>query len=209
MRSGDGLVEDESHPERSRRPGSGLMLSSSGLGTKKTHLGRSGEFAALSEFLFRGYNVAIPSVDVGDDAFVINDADGTTWRIQVKTAVVTDSAKREAVYNLSRKQLKALRQPPLYFMLMARWDDRWHYVLILADQLNAKRKAYEASPPKKKRGPRPVDDNKAKGDQVTLRIAWSKDNTVVTGWNTSLVDYFDRWPSSELPEVTSGPGATR
>jgi hypothetical protein len=35
----------------------------------------------MSEFLLRRYNVAVPAVDVGDDAFVIDDRDGATWRV--------------------------------------------------------------------------------------------------------------------------------
>lgn len=38
-----------------------------------THFGRAGEFFAMSELLLRGWNVAVPVVDVGDDVFVIDD----------------------------------------------------------------------------------------------------------------------------------------
>lgn len=34
------------------------------------YVGRAGQMAVMSEFLVRGYNVAIPEVDVGDDIFV-------------------------------------------------------------------------------------------------------------------------------------------
>jgi hypothetical protein len=42
---------------------------------KKTHFGRAGEYFAMSERLLRGWNVAVPVVDVGDDVFVIDDND--------------------------------------------------------------------------------------------------------------------------------------
>ena len=32
--------------------------------------GRAGQMAVMAEFLIRGYNVAIPEVDVGDDIFL-------------------------------------------------------------------------------------------------------------------------------------------
>lgn len=48
---------------------------------KKTHFGRAGEYYAMSELLLRGWNVAVPVVDVGDDAFVIDDRDKTTRRV--------------------------------------------------------------------------------------------------------------------------------
>jgi hypothetical protein len=53
---------------------------------RKTHFGRAGEYFAMSELLLRGWNVAVPVVDVGDDVFVIDDNDKTTWRLQVKAS---------------------------------------------------------------------------------------------------------------------------
>jgi len=43
----------------------------------------------MSEFLARGYNVAVPEVDRGDDLFVVQDESGDFDRIQVKTACAT------------------------------------------------------------------------------------------------------------------------
>jgi hypothetical protein len=40
----------------------------------------------MSEVLLRGWNVAVPVVDVGDDVFVIDDNDKTTYRLQIKSA---------------------------------------------------------------------------------------------------------------------------
>jgi len=40
------------------------------------YLGRAGQLAVMSEFLTRGWNVAIPEVDIGDDIFVVRDSDG-------------------------------------------------------------------------------------------------------------------------------------
>ena len=50
------------------------------------YLGKAGQFVAMSEFLARGWNVAVPEVDVGDDIFVAKDADGEFARVQVKAA---------------------------------------------------------------------------------------------------------------------------
>lgn len=49
------------------------------------YLGRAGQMAVMAEFLVRGYNVAIPEVDIGDDIFVVRDDDGEYSRIQVKS----------------------------------------------------------------------------------------------------------------------------
>jgi hypothetical protein len=58
-------------------------------------VGKAGQLAVMAEFLLRGYNVAMPEVDVGDDIFVVNDGVERLWRIQEKTAIglgrVTDA----------------------------------------------------------------------------------------------------------------------
>ena len=63
---------------------------------KKTHFGRAGEYFAMSELLLRGWNVAVPVVDVGDDVFVIDDRDKTTLRAQVKTSAAEPASGRTA-----------------------------------------------------------------------------------------------------------------
>ena len=40
------------------------------------YLGKAGQLAAMSYFLMRGWNVATPEVDVGDDLFVVEDKKG-------------------------------------------------------------------------------------------------------------------------------------
>ena len=62
------------------------------------YVGRAGQAMIMGEFLIRGYNVASPEVDRGDDLFVVRDEDGVLKRIQVKTANavernLTDSAR--------------------------------------------------------------------------------------------------------------------
>jgi hypothetical protein len=53
------------------------------------YLGKAGHLAVMSEFLIRGWNVAIPEVDIGDDIFVVQDDNGTLRRVQVKTSAAT------------------------------------------------------------------------------------------------------------------------
>ena len=38
----------------------------------------------MAEFLWRGWNVAIPEVDIGDDLFVVQDEEAHLYRIQVR-----------------------------------------------------------------------------------------------------------------------------
>ena len=46
------------------------------------YLGKAGHLTVMSEFLTRGWNVAIPEVDIGDDIFVVQDDNGTLRRVQ-------------------------------------------------------------------------------------------------------------------------------
>ena len=40
---------------------------------KPQHIGTAGQLAVMSELCFRGYNVAMPEIDIGDDIFVVTD----------------------------------------------------------------------------------------------------------------------------------------
>jgi len=53
---------------------------------KRSHFGMAGHFAAMPELLLRGYNVAVLSVDEGDDVLVLDDQRGSLRRVQVRTA---------------------------------------------------------------------------------------------------------------------------
>jgi hypothetical protein len=75
---------------------------------KRTHFGRAGEFFAMSELLLRGWNVAVPVVDVGDDVFVIDDNGKTTWRVQAKSTLAKADASgvTQASFTVSRSRLR-------------------------------------------------------------------------------------------------------
>ena len=90
--------------------------------TQDLYTGMSGQFSAMSEFLWRGYNVAIPAVDVGEDIFVVEAGNGQLRRVQVKTAATgtVRSGVKSVQFNLSRSQLNLpLGGSELYYMLKA------------------------------------------------------------------------------------------
>jgi len=75
------------------------------------YIGSAGQAAAMSEFLVRGYNVAIPEVDRGDDLFVVQDASGSFNRIQVKTSIAKKKVKKNtyaAQFNIPLLHCKRL-----------------------------------------------------------------------------------------------------
>jgi hypothetical protein len=87
----------------------------------------AGHYAAMSEFLYRGYNVAVPAVDIGDDVYVVEDRVETMWRLQVKTSNAPEAP--EGTYQLSRRQLREIKANELFFMFVIRWVARWRFIL--------------------------------------------------------------------------------
>lgn len=178
---------------------------------KRSHLGMAGHYAAMSEFLLRGYNVAVPTVDVGDDVFVVDDRDGTLWRVQVKTgstsAHAIPTAKPLSIQcQLSRRQLREAKPAELFFMLMARWGARWRFVLISRRDLERLRDAFESRSRSGQRGRKPRRDADASSDALSLKVEWTEGTA--RAWGTSLDGYLDQWPA-DFPILDSGPGAVR
>ena len=169
----------------------------------------SGHFAAMSEFLLRGWNVAIPFVDVGDDVLVVEDQEATVYRIQVKTATGVEVHDYEGVlwektvrYTLSRAQLAKDKQVELCFMLVVRWEDGWRFILLRRDVLQDIRKSFENADRTGARGRPPVADDKAKRDEVGIDVTWTRAGA--SGWKADLSSYVDRWPD-EFPVVPAKP----
>jgi hypothetical protein len=91
----------------------------------------------MSEFLLRGWNAALPEVDVGDDVFVVKDEGGDLFRIQVKTASSKLSrGGYTARFAVSLSQLKTPRNPNLTYVFMVRHGPKWGpYLIIPRDAL--------------------------------------------------------------------------
>jgi hypothetical protein len=164
--------------------------------TQDLYTGMSGQFAAMSEFLWRGYNVAIPAVDVGEDIFVVEAGQGVLRRVQVKTAGTGTVAAgvKTVQFNLSRSQLNL--QPggsDLFFMLLARWDDvdakiPWRFLLLRSEEISQLRLTPPRGP---RRGPPPLADGDAKTDVLKMTIAFSAADAVA--WGHSLTEFLDKW----------------
>lgn len=92
------------------------------------YLGKGGQLAVMSHIVVRGYNVAIPEIDVGSDVFVVQDENSTLWRVQVKTATAT--ANRDgsisARFKLPIQQLRNLSEvDDLIYSLVAYHEGAW------------------------------------------------------------------------------------
>lgn len=170
---------------------------------KPSHFGTAGEFFAMSELLLRGWNVAVPVVDTGDDVLIVDDNDKTTWRVQVKSAKAdVGSGNVTAHFNLSRRQLKTGQQIELLYMLMIRHDARWRFLVIVRERL-AELHALYTTTPRAGSGRPPKTDEAARVDNLGLRI--TLDGGRATAWEGLLSETLEEWPA-DLPELETGPG---
>lgn len=96
------------------------------------YVGRAGQMAVMAEFLWRGFNVAFPEVDVGDDVFVVKDDTGELWRVQVKTASAGPLLDGySAQFNISLSQLDNPRTPDLIYIFAIRSSSGWEPFVII------------------------------------------------------------------------------
>src|SRR5436190_16024804 len=96
------------------------------------YVGRSGQMAVMAEFLWRGWNVALPEVDVGEDVFVVKDDSGDLSRIQVKTATVQKQRDGfSAQFRIALDQLRTPRTPDLVYVFAARGASGWEPFVVL------------------------------------------------------------------------------
>jgi hypothetical protein len=88
---------------------------------RENYVGRAGQLAAMAEFLLRGYNVAIPEVDEGDDIFVVTNRVDRLWRVQVKTAIgVRRAYGSSGQFLIPLAQLRDVRRTDLFYVLCLR-----------------------------------------------------------------------------------------
>lgn len=103
--------------------------------TKKFNqfLGKAGHLHMMAEFLMKGWNVAIPEVDIGDDIFVVKDDEGTLRKVQVKTARgKTTQTGYMAQFSASETNLAKIDQVIGHYVFIIRLeDDTWSKPVII------------------------------------------------------------------------------
>jgi hypothetical protein len=96
------------------------------------YLGRAGHLVVMSEFLIRGWNVAVPEVDIGDDIFVVQDNNGILRRVQVKTATsVVRQNGYSGQFNVPVNQLNNLRDFLIHYAFVVRHNEQWTKPIII------------------------------------------------------------------------------
>ena len=102
---------------------------------KDLYTGRAGHLAVMAELLIRGWNTAIPEVDVGDDVFVVHDSDGNLHRVQVKTTATSKLLNNGRGYTSQFKvpllQLETPKSPDITYVFAVRVYDNWDAFVVI------------------------------------------------------------------------------
>jgi hypothetical protein len=170
------------------------------------HFGRAGQLAAMAEILARGWNVAIPEVDLGDDVFVAQDDGARLTRVQLKTTV---SEPRDGgrwttkTIALPLRQFLRENEPvPLTYAFAVRAAGRWQFVVVPRDELRAlwddfRQERSEAQAVGKSKGGRPPED--AAADPTVAGIQFTFTEADVTAWGgRSFQRFRNNWERFEL-----------
>ncbi len=97
------------------------------------YFGKAGHLFVMSEFLLRGWNVAIPEVDEGDDIFVVKHEEGRLMRIQVKTSQAKLQKENfTATFSISTRQLDDATKDDIFYIFLVRYKDKWQLPLIIS-----------------------------------------------------------------------------
>lgn len=131
--------------------------------TKRSHLGKAGHHAVMAEFLLRGWNVAIPEVDVGEDIFVVDDNADRVTRVQVKTTervARSGGVTRAKFGGIARTQFWSSAEMPFYYVFVLREGRQWEFVVLKRKELQRlRRRRRPPTAPRRSgaraRGPRP------------------------------------------------------
>jgi hypothetical protein len=102
-----------------------------------SNVGLAGQSAVMSEFALRGYNVAIPEIDKGDDVFVVRHDTGKMWRMQVKTSQASQRVTK--IYYSFRVKESAIHAPTAVadcFIFVMRQNEHWRFCLIATPVLS-------------------------------------------------------------------------
>ncbi len=174
---------------------------------KHSHLGRAGQFATMAEILARGWNVAIPEVDVGDDVFVARDDASRLTRVQVKTSAPAELVESgvwetEAIKVASRQLFATVEVVPLMYVFAVPFGTRWEFVVMPRDGLAELWRGFESQRSARiaqglrPRG-RPRLDPGVIPEEIALVLRFSATAVTTTG-GLDLQPWRNRWEPFEL-----------
>ncbi len=98
------------------------------------YVGRAGHLASMAECLSRGWNVAIPEVDVGEDILVVEDASSNLAKVQVKTAsgrINSNGFQSQFVIPLKQINDTSAKGNDLRYVFVTRLDQQWKPFVVM------------------------------------------------------------------------------
>src|SRR5688500_14741773 len=161
---------------------------------QNAYICKAGELAAMAELALRGYMVALPEIDNGDDILVVNEHTGQLWRVQVKGSTAQQKGEYQPVVH--EKQIRTGSNPDRYFIFSLRREmerePRWRFVVISREQLKKFTDCGLGSLEKKSK--------KRRTFTITFK---KKDAGQVNGpWNGHMEDW-DIWPRLDHERIAA------
>ena len=183
---------------------------------KTSHLGRAGQFAAMAEILARGWNVAIPEVDTGDDVFVAQDDGARLTRVQLKTTIAEERGAVWTTKTITLPLQQLMRddeEVPLTYALVIRVETRWEFIVIARDELREIWKEFqERLVREREAGTKPkARQSKDQKAPAVAGIRFAIASSDVTAWGgRSFQACRNNWDAFELimlpPKIAKAPG---
>jgi hypothetical protein len=103
------------------------------------YVGRAGHLVSMAECLSRGWNVAIPEVDIGEDIFVVEDETNRLAKVQVKTASgrsIKNGFCSQFIISLKQLSDTTEKGNDLRFIFVTRFNKKWQpFVVITRKEL--------------------------------------------------------------------------
>ena len=133
IRKGDIIVYPNGYPNGKiiENPVNIKLIKDFGIMGQTHFIGKAGQMAVMAEIALRGYNVAMPEIDTGDDIFVVNDVTGNMYRLQVKTSLGKSQKKSHSCqFSIRLNQITEAQTPELYFVFVTRIKSDWKYVVL-------------------------------------------------------------------------------
>lgn len=94
------------------------------------YIGKGGEYAVMSELLFRGFNVSLMSVDKGID--IVAENKDKYFHLQVKTANPRDGVFQ---FGIRRKSFDANHSSQTFYVFVLRKESRCDFVIMPNSQI--------------------------------------------------------------------------
>ncbi len=95
-------------------------------------IGKAGEYAVMSELLYKGFNVSLMTVDKGIDVIAAKE-DGKYFHIQVKTS--TKNSEGMYSFGIKRKAFDANASSQTFYIFVLRKVDRCDFIIMPNSQI--------------------------------------------------------------------------